>query len=128
MKVKIPIRGHFTSDPLDCGFQEITLPKNYYRVLSGAAKPGDLYLDPCRFYHGEVRWVPLDIRWAEEMAKMHRDHSSRSANCVIRVGTPLGQPCDRCGMNPRWRDNRFCYQCCEIVREAIREQQQEGAG
>jgi hypothetical protein len=95
---------------------EVELPEGYYRVWSGALKPGDLYLNDFLAQDGIVFWEPVTYFPTEQEARLGRRWSSAKWYvCLIRRGEPAVLPCERCGVHPRAHRLRFCRACAGIV-------------
>jgi hypothetical protein len=95
---------------------EVELPDGYYRVWSGALKPGDLYLNDFLARDGITTWEPVTYFPAEREARFGRPYSSANWYlCVIRRGEPVVPACERCGVEPRFNRLRDCRSCAAIV-------------
>ncbi len=116
---KVQTTDNTTLDPLDWKPVEVVLPEGYYRVFSGASKPGDLFLNWTKIKQGEVCWEYLESN--EAMVPKGLD-ATQVPVCVIRKGVPVEQPCARCGMEPRKFDYKYCDYCCSIILNELRDQ------
>jgi hypothetical protein len=98
----------------------LELPAGWYRVLSGAIKPGDRILDFNPFWQrGAVQWVELT-----EFPPPGRPFGTADWYCcLIRRGEPVEVLCPRCHLAPCRQGFRYCKTCsCEVVDEVRRRQ------
>jgi hypothetical protein len=98
----------------------LELPAGWYRVLSGAIKPGDRCLDNGWFWRtGAVRWYELT-----RVPPPGRPFSTADwYGCLIRPGEPVEVLCPRCHEQPVRLGYRYCRGCChEFVVELRREE------
>lgn len=116
MKTTIALGDTVTFDPLDWNPIKVELPDGYYRVWSGAAKPGDLYLNMILIRDEIVQWEPRE----DAILVEHCLQTIQVPVCVIRLGTPVDKACERCEAEPAVRGERFCDYCREIIKQKIR--------
>jgi hypothetical protein len=98
--------------------RELNLPDGWYRVLSGAAKPGDQCLNIDAFWKtGAVEWYVLT-----NPAAPGDDYGDADDYCcLIRRGLPVEVLCPRCRDAPVRFGYRYCEDCChQVVRKLWR--------
>ena len=120
MKVKVGM-GKIVADPLDDEVTEVELPDEHYRVLTGAIREGDMFLNCVLLRDGIVAWEPADTRDNRKNCKCQHGPAGAFA-CLIRRGTPVDKLCERCEQHAAYGDMRYCWQCAEVIRQSIREQ------
>ena len=106
-------------DPLHSRIIEVDMPEGYRRVWRGQVCPGDLYLNHRKSLKGEISWEPIDIDHLNENPEFY--HNAEEFTCLIRKGTEVDHPCERCQVNYKIGKNRFCWSCCHIVAKGIGE-------
>jgi hypothetical protein len=97
----------------------IELPQGWYRVLSGAVKPGDYELDE------ELFWDTCVIFW-RELTEFPDDpcYTASLFLCLIRAGEPVEALCPRCHRRPIRFGLRYCTACARNVIAALRRREQ----
>ena len=97
----------------------LDIPDGWYRVLSGAVKPGDRYLAEDLFWdRGEVEWH--DLRRFPPPDRP--DGTAEWYLCLIRRGEPVEALCPRCHNAPVRHGYRYCKQCSWDVAHELRGQ------
>jgi len=106
--------------------KEFELPAGWYRVLSGAVKPGDRCLDE------DLYWDTGAIRWcAPTTLFLESDEPGEFAQeflCLIRVGEPVEVVCPCCGLDPVLTGYRYCWACCRAAIRELRRREKQGDG
>ena len=99
------------------GHAEIDLPAGWYRVLSGAIKPGDYELDVGQYVErSEVVWLPLT-----RFPRARDPYGTADWYfCLIRFGEPVDALCPRCHTEPVRIGYRYCEDCCWKVLHELR--------
>lgn len=89
----------------------IAMPTGHYRVLRGAAKPTDLYLDALELKRsGEVRFLAV--------GDIDRVVQSCEFECLIRKGSKVDRACEKCHGRAARSKKRYCVYCeNQLVRE-----------
>ena len=93
----------------------VELPAGWYRVLSGAVKPGDRMLARDVFWRtGEIVWRDLTKPPAPgELYGMAHHYT-----CLTRRGEPVEVLCPRCHSAPVRHGYRYCEKCImKVVKE-----------
>jgi hypothetical protein len=95
----------------------VELPAGWYRVLSGALKPGDRCLAAGIFWEfGAVYWNEL----TEFPPPGALFSTAEGYVCLIRRGEPVEALCPRCHVAAIRRGYRFCWSCCNAIASEIR--------
>lgn len=95
----------------------LEIPAGWYRVLSGAVKPGDRCLD-C-----ELFWQTGAIQWYELTEFPPPGQPLGTAGwycCLIRRGEPVEVLCPRCHRAPVRLGYRYCKDCSNAVVHELR--------
>lgn len=103
-------------DPLDERnlVVDVEIPDGWYRVWTGAIKPGDFSVNCVLLQDGITHWQPISERHlSEKPGEPYTE--ARWYGCLIRYGVAVDKGCDRCGCNRRSGKARFCLMCREIV-------------
>ena len=119
MKTTIALGDTVTFDPLDWNPIKVELPDGYYRVWSGALKPGDLYLNMVLIRDGITQWEPCDEIPMRPIPGSQLSYR-QIPGCIVRHGTPVDKTCERCQAEPAVQGERFCDYCREIIKQKIR--------
>jgi hypothetical protein len=96
---------------------EFEIPAGWYRVLSGAVKPGD------RFLSVDVFWRTGEIVWDDLTKPPPPAAEYGSADwyvCLIRRGEPVEVLCPRCHSAPVRHGYRYCEECSTSVVKELR--------
>lgn len=113
MHVKVLASATLPDDPA-ARIETVELPDGFYRVYRGSIKPGDLYLNAVLFCDDGIE------SWSEVEPACFGDWLYGQADaylCLIRRGSPVDEPCERCEVEARKIGYRFCGMCChEVVR------------
>ena len=95
----------------------IELPAGWYRVLSGAIKPGDRSLAERLFWQtGAIRWYELT-----ELPPPSEPFGQASWYCcLIRRGEPVDKLCPQCHRAPVRLGYRYCPECSADIVDELR--------
>ena len=108
-------------------YLDVDIPEGWYRVLSGAVKPGDHCLNRHLARDGIVSWVPVDESPLTVALTATLDTLSgvyqrvETYDCVIRIGAAVDKPCEQCGNAAAMTGYRFCWDCAAQIAHEIRE-------
>lgn len=90
-------------------FVRATMPEGYYRVLSGALKPTDLFYSANAESETGNPWSMIGDAFFAVAGLGELEHYL----CVIRKGTPVDVPCQRCHARPVCDDGMLLEMCEE---------------
>jgi hypothetical protein len=95
---------------------DVELPKGWYAVLSGAVKPGDMFLDAFLFTeNGSVNWIDVDLG---DLRK-NPPKTSKYFMCLIRKGVPVEEQCPMCYEEAKLPRCKYCATCCaEVIKKS----------
>jgi hypothetical protein len=92
--------------------RKVTVPEGYYRVLSGAIKPTDLFYSQKNREETGNHWAKVSQMFGD----LGPDHLFGDAThylCVIRKGVPVDAPCQKCHAKPVCEQGKLVELCEE---------------
>jgi hypothetical protein len=98
------------------GLKPVQIPKGYYRVLSGALKPTDLFYAERHRKETGSPWATVNTLSGIFESSNDLIGQVEHYLCVIRKGVPVDAPCARCHSKPVCEQGKLvelCESCYE---------------
>lgn len=92
------------------GWKRVAIPKGYYRVLSGALKPTDLFYAEAHKKEIGSYWAPVNTFSGIQPSNALIGTVDYYL-CVIRKGTPVDVPCQKCHAKPVCEQGQLVELC-----------------